>query len=57
MIENGKVKINHREILQPSCGVKINDMISVRGFGRFILHETGGETRSGRLHIILKKFI
>lgn len=57
LIENGKVKINHREILQPSRQVKIGDMLSIRGSGRFILHETGSETRSGRLHIVFKKFI
>ena len=57
LIENGKVKINHREVSETSRTVKVNDMISARGFGRFILHEIGGETRSGRLHIILKKFI
>lgn len=57
LIENGKVKINHREILQPSRAVKVNDMLSVRGAGRFIIAELSGETRSGRLHIVLKKFI
>lgn len=57
LIEAGLVKVNHREQLQGSKQVLKGDLISIRGYGRFILEEVGNETRKGRIHIILKKFI
>lgn len=57
LIESGKVKLNYREVYEVSKPVKEGDLISVRGSGRYILSETGNETRKGRLHIILNKYI
>ena len=57
LIESGKVKLNYREVYEVSKPVKEGDLISVRGSGRYILSEMGNETRKGRLHIILNKYI
>lgn len=57
LISCGGVKLNSRETLETAKSVKVGDLISVRGFGKFILSDTGGETRKGRLHIELSKYI
>lgn len=53
---NGRVFVNGRETLQNSCLVKPGDIISVRGFGKFILKEQGGLTKKGRISITLEKY-
>ncbi len=52
-----KVSINHIPCNNTSHILKENDIISVRGSGRYIFCGTGGMTRSDRRHIIIKKFI
>lgn len=54
LIRAGKVKLNYRETHHSSQTVKEDDLVSVRGFGRFFLEETGAQTRKGRLHITVK---
>lgn len=56
-IAAGKVKLNHRECLKPAEEIREGDLISIRGYGRFIAYRFGNETRKGRLHITLKKYI
>lgn len=56
-ILSGKVSVNHTEILNGDFMIKENDLLSVRGFGRAVLSEIGGKTRSDRVHITLKKYI
>lgn len=57
LINGGGVKLNFRELTDVSKTVKEGDMISVKGSGRFILSEVGNETRKGRIHIVLNKYI
>ena len=54
LVENGRVKINYIECNSSSKQIHENDLISVRGFGRFIIEEILGETRKGRISIKLK---
>lgn len=54
-VTDGRVKLNYREISDCSKTVSVGDLLSVRGFGRFVLVQTGNETRKGRMHIKLKK--
>lgn len=56
-IKNGLVYINHINVLNPSHAVKELDEISVRHKGRVKVISTGGETKSGRLKVILGKRI
>lgn len=56
-ISAGNVKVNHRETEDRSKPLNEGDLISVKGFGRFILKETGGKTGKGRLHITVEKFV
>lgn len=54
LIGAGKVKLNYRETSNISAAVKEGDLVSLRGHGRFMLGEIGGETRKGRVHITVK---
>ncbi len=57
LIRGGKVNINHRHCEDVSKPVKEGDLLSIRGYGRFIASKVTGETRSGRIHIELLKYI
>ncbi len=57
IIAGGGVKVNHREVTDRSKATVIGDLISVKNYGRFILKNTGNNTRKGRLHITVEKFL
>ena len=57
LIEAGYVKLNHKVQEKGATQITEGDLISVRGYGRFVLSEAGNETRKGRIHIVLKKYI
>ncbi len=48
LIEGGKVFVNSREVLSNSYQLKENDIISVRGYGKFIYAGTDYQTKKGR---------
>lgn len=56
-IVSGKVNINHKPVSDTSFSLKEGDLMSIRGAGRIILDEIGANTRSGRIHILLKKCV
>ena len=57
LINASLVKVNYRECADVSKTVAENDLISVRGHGRFVFLSADGETRKGRLHITAEKYI
>ncbi len=57
LITAGKVKLNHREAIKTAESVKEGDLLSIRGYGRFLVHSFDGETRKMRMHITLKQYI
>lgn len=56
IIKSAKVAVNHKEVTEGSKAVAVGDIISVRGFGRFVIYQEGGRTGSGRLHVHIKKY-
>lgn len=56
-IENGKVFVNGRMITSNGYSIKENDIISVRGKGRFIYDGTLGVTKKGRNMISLHLYV
>ena len=56
LIRSGKVSLNHKETEDVSKGIAVGDVLSVRGYGRYIFFSEGGRTGSGRLHVHIKKF-
>ena len=57
LIEAGKVAVNYQEISSASQMLKPGDVISVRGFGKYILGEEIRETKKGRYYIMMHKYI
>ncbi len=57
VICTGLVNVNHFEELRCDFQVSEGDILSVRGFGRFVIHEFSGVTRKGRDKIVIHKMI
>lgn len=57
LILGEKISVNHLPICNVSHILKENDIISVRGSGRYIFVRVDGTTKSDRLHINVKKYI
>ena len=56
-VRNGKVFVNHREMLQTTYECKEGEMISVRSVGRFRFRGFLGETRKGRMKIQYERYV
>lgn len=57
LIKSGMVNADFSPCLNVSAEVKENAVISVRGHGRFRLSEISGESRKGRIRIVIEKYI
>lgn len=56
-IESGKVYVNGKLITSNGYQVKENDIVSVRGLGRFRYVETMSQTKKGRYYVTLELFV
>lgn len=56
-IDQGQVLVNYVKIKNKSFELKDKDKITIRGFGKYILGETIGKSKSGKIKIIVKKYI
>ena len=57
IINQERVFINGQNETKQSKQIKINDVITIRGKGRFIIKESVGNTRSGRTVLLIEKYI
>ncbi len=57
LIKSGMVNADFSPCLNVSAEVKENTVISVRGHGRYRLSEISGETRKGRIRVVIEKYI
>lgn len=57
IINSGFVSVNHFDLLKTDAEVLEDDVISIRGYGRFVLKEHGTLTKKGRLRTIVHKMI
>lgn len=55
-IKAGQVSVDHAEALKPDAQVKEGSIIVLRGKGKAKLTEIGGESRKGRLRIIIERY-
>lgn len=55
IIESEKVKVNYRIIDKTSETLNLDDLVSVRGFGRFKLLSDNGLTKNGKYKLTLSK--
>ena len=56
IIDQERVFVNGKNETKPSKQLKLNDIITIRGKGRFVIKEFSGTTRSGRTVIIIEKY-
>ena len=56
LVENGSVYVNGRLTTSNGYKLKENDIISVRGYGKFKYCQTLSETRKGRLSVELQRY-
>ena len=57
LIEKGMVSINSVGALKPTQTINTNDVISVRGNGRFKITDVGAVTKKGRIVLKWNKYI
>lgn len=57
LIKKGSVFINGKETLSSSYSLKPDEIISIRGIGRFRFGQAVGETRKGRIKVQYEKYI
>lgn len=56
-IAAGKLKVNWQDAKNSAQSIKIGDIISMRGRGRVEVFEIVGQTKKGRISIVLKRFL
>lgn len=56
MIEQGQVLINYVKIKDKSYELKGEERITIRGFGKFIIGDSIGKSKSGKIKVIIKKY-
>ena len=56
MIEQGKVLINYNKIKDKSYELKGEERITIRGFGKFIIGSSIGNSKSGKMKFTIKKY-
>ncbi len=57
IIDQERVFVNGQNETKASKQLKLNDVITIRGKGRFVIHEFAGTTRSGRMVVIVEKYV
>lgn len=57
LIESGMVKVNWETCVKNDFNPREGDILSVQGYGRFLLHQIGGTSKKGRRFVTLRKFV
>ena len=50
------IMLNYEEIHDTAKNVAEGDIFSIQGYGKFKIDSFGGNTKSGRMHILIKKY-
>lgn len=56
LIKSGQVSADFSVCLNVSGIIRENTVISIRGYGRFRLAEVAGQTKKGRLRVVIEKY-
>ena len=57
LIEGRQVSLNFFEEEKSSREVKVGDILSIRGYGRFLISQQGSLSKKGRLHLTISQYI
>lgn len=55
-IKQGSVYVNNKQILKSDFTVKEEDKVVLRGKGKSVLKQVKGETKKGRIHLVIKRY-
>lgn len=56
-VRKGLVSVDHAECLKPDASVHEGATLVLKGKGKAVLDGTGGESRKGRIRIVIKRYI
>lgn len=56
LVEQGQILINYVKIKNKSYELKGNERITIRGIGKFILGDIIGNSKSGKIKVVIKKY-
>ena len=56
LIADGSVEIGHCPVTEKSEPVELHDVITVRGYGKYRVDETGDVNRRGRIRFLIRKY-
>ena len=57
IIEEGMVLLDYNKVKDKSKEVKIEERITIKGHGKYILDEIIGNSKSGKFKVLVKKYI
>lgn len=57
IIKAGSVSVNHCLVSKVSENIDVGDIISIKKYGRYVIDDMSGTTKSGRLNLSIKKYI
>ena len=57
LISAGRVMVNHRECTKPDRTVAQGDVLTCRGLGKCVIKEVPGQSRKGRIMLVLERYI
>ena len=56
LIAGGRVQQNYRDVLKGDSPVACGDVISARGLGKFLVERCDGQSKKGRICVILQRY-
>ncbi len=57
LVKSGQVSADFSVCLNVSASVREGEIVSIRGFGRFRVSKIVGETKKGRIRVVIEKFV
>lgn len=57
LLDSGKVLLNYTELREKDRNIQIDDTLTIRGHGKYRIHEIIGTTLKGKLKLSIKKYI
>ena len=57
LIAAGRVMVNHRECTKADKAVAQGDVLTCRGLGKCVIKEVPGQSRKGRIMLVLERYI
>lgn len=57
LISSGRTEVNHVMITKGDRMVEEGDVISLRGFGKLLVEQVKGQTKKGRIGIVLQRYL